>query len=232
MSFFYKITYSEALKRLNIYNWGCNFNCKICTYKIKSPYNGEAPIEISQIKSLIKTIYEEQKIKIVNFLGGEPTTNPHLHELVDFANMLGLKVQIGHTNGTRLISGVDSMTISLKAITPDLHIDYTGVSNQRILENIRTAYKKGIKLNINTVFIPGYVDFIEIRKIAKFIGTISPLIPLHIIGYIPVPELPFRAPHKNELIEAVRIAKILLPKVTFGLISNINEISYSSERIL
>ena len=232
MSFFYKITYSEDSKRLNIYNFGCNFNCKICTYKIKSPYNGEAPIEVREIKSIIKTMHKEKKLKIVNFLGGEPTTNPYLDELISFANSLGLRAQIGHTNGTKLIPGVDSMTISIKAITPDLHIDYTGVSNQKILENIRTAHKIGIKLKTNTVFVPCYVDLKEIEKIAKFISTISTLIPLHIIGYIPVPGLHFRAPDKTELTQAVKIAKTFLQKVTFTLNSSVDEISYPSKRIL
>ncbi|HID93820.1 MAG TPA: radical SAM protein [bacterium (Candidatus Stahlbacteria)] len=232
MSFFYKLTYSGAQKRLSIYNWGCNFNCKICTYKIRSPYAGEVPLEMKQIKPLIKRMYEEQKINKVHFLGGEPTTNPYLSELVDFINLLGLTAHLGHTNGTNLIAGVSSMTISIKAVTANLHLDYTGVSNKRVLENISIAYKNGITIKTNTVFIPNYVDLEEIAKIANFLSSLSPDIPLHIIGYIPVPGLPFRKPHKKEILEAVKRAMNSLHTVTWSLFSKIEEINYKSKRIL
>lgn len=199
MSFFYKITYSQKDRRLSIYNWGCNFNCKVCTYKIAPPYNGERPLQMEEIKRVIKEMRRD--IKRVHFLGGEPTINPYLPELIKFVKELGLTPYLGHTNGTNLIEGIEGMVVSIKAISEELHIEYTGRSNREVLKNLKEAYSRGIDIKTNTVFVPGYVDSGEIEKIARFLSSISESIPFHIIGYLPVPGLPYRRPEREEILK-------------------------------
>ena len=76
----YKISYSNKYKRANIHNYGCNFNCKWCSYKLQDspkPYNF---LSLNKIKEVLR----ELDIDNVHLVGGELTTNPLLSEICDF----------------------------------------------------------------------------------------------------------------------------------------------------
>ncbi|RKZ24249.1 hypothetical protein DRQ20_07285, partial [bacterium] len=197
MGFFYKLKWNEEKGRLAVYNWGCNFRCRICTYRIRSPYQGEGKISPVEIERVIKRM--NGRIRRVHVLGGEPTTNPELPELVERCRRKGIPVYLGHTNGSGWVKGVEGVVVSIKAITPELHLDYTGHPVDGVLENVRRYVRDGVSVKANTVFVPGYVDEDEIEKIARFLSSLSSSIPLHVIGYIPVPGLPFRRPEREEM---------------------------------
>lgn len=209
---FYKVTYSPKFKRANVYNWGCNFNCQGCFYKINPPYKGDAFLSVERIEEVLKQL----DIDRVHFLGGEPTLNPDLPRLAYFArHKLGAHTKIGHSNGSMMPpEDVEAISVSIKAFSPEIHLQYTGVSNIPVLENFAQAYKKGIQMEASSVFIPGYIDREEIEKIAKFIAGIDPKIPYHLTGYIPVPDSPWRGPTPDEVKEAEAIAKRHLSQVT------------------
>jgi len=210
----YKITYSSIFKRASLYNWGCNFNCKGCSYKLTSPYHGEPFLTVEKVKEILGRL----DIERVHFLGGEPTFNPDLPELARFAHEdLGAYTKIGHSNGSIMPPKyIDAISVSLKAYTEALHIDYTGVSNREVLKNFKKIYERGIELDASSVLIPGYIDCEEIEKIAKFIANVDPNIPYHITGYIPTPGAIWRGPTLNEVKYAAQIAKKYLSKVTFS----------------
>jgi pyruvate formate lyase activating enzyme len=111
---------------------------------------------------------------------------------------------------------IDAVSVSIKAYTDAIHIDYTGVSNVNVLKNFVKMYDLGIKMDASSVFIPEYIDYGEIEKIAKFIAEVDPEIPYHLIGYVPVPDAPWREPTRQEIEHAARIAKKYLSKVTFS----------------
>lgn len=214
----YKITYSRRFKRASLYGWGCNFRCKGCIYKLKPPYKPGTPfIPLRKLKEALRGL----DVRRVHFLGGEPTINPDLPELAKFAHEeLGAYVKIGHSNGSRIPPRyVDGISISIKAYTNELHVDYTGVPNDKVLDNFVKIYNMGLDLDASSVFIHGYIDCDEIEKIAKFIADVDPKIPYHIIGYIPVPGAPWRAPSRDEVEEAARIAKKYLVNVTYSCLS-------------
>jgi len=211
---YYKMTYNIHFKRANLYGWGCNFKCRGCSYKVRSPYEGEPPLKVERIKELLRGL----DIERVHFLGGEPTINADLPEVADFAqNELGLYTKIGHSNGSRLPPrGIKAMSVSLKACTDSIHIDYTGVSNSEVLRNFEEAYKLGIALDASSVFIPDYIDCDEIEKIASFIASIDPEMPYHIVGYVPAAGTPWRQPTYREVEGAATVANKYLSSVTFS----------------
>ena len=233
--FFRKVTYMEHTKTLFIYNFGCNWACSVCTYRIKDPCNGEECKKIpeNKIMELIEEYYRNEKAEKVKFLGGEPLINPHLPAIAKFAMNLGARVGIGHTNLSIMPpEGVESAVVSIKAISEDIHRRYTGnFSNKEVLENFEKCYQKGITLKTNTVLVPKFVDVDEVERIAEFVASIDDNIPFHIIGYMPVPNFPWRRPTFDELKNAVTIAKKHLKNVTYSRPS-IEEISYPSKRIL
>ncbi len=233
--FFRKVTYMEHTKTLFIYNFGCNWACSVCTYRIKDPCNGEECKRIPENKiiELIEEYYRNEKAEKVKFLGGEPLINPHLPAIAKFAMNLGARVGIGHTNLSIMPpDGVESAVVSIKAISEDTHRRYTGnFSNKEVLENFEKCYQKGITLKTNTVLVPKFVDVGEVEKIAEFVASIDDNIPFHIIGYMPVPNFPWRRPTIDELKKAATIAKKHLKNVTWSRPS-IEEILYPSKRIL
>ncbi len=172
-------------------------------------------IDVEKIKRIIEEMKKKSLIKRVHFLGGEPTANPFLEDLLKFCKELSLYTCLGHTNGSKVVD-VDEVNISIKAYTEEKHIECTGISNKTILENFIRAYEAGIKIKANSVFIPDFIDHEEIGRIAKFIASIDNTIPYHIIGYIPVPSAPWRKPRFEEVEKAAKIAKNYLKHVTFS----------------
>jgi sulfatase maturation enzyme AslB (radical SAM superfamily) len=79
----HKITYSKAFKRVNLHNYGCNFNCDWCLYKLEGRTRPNKFLQISQIKKILG----ELDIERAHFVGGEVTTYPLLREITDFTEM-------------------------------------------------------------------------------------------------------------------------------------------------
>ena len=79
----------------------------------------------------------------------------------------------------------------LKAWDENLHLALTGVSNQRTLENFarvgeRTTQRSKPPLLIaSTLLVPGYIDELEVERIAHFIADINPNIPFSLLGFAP-----------------------------------------------
>jgi pyruvate formate lyase activating enzyme len=115
---------------------------------------------------------------------------------------------------------IDAISVSIKAYTNVIHIDYTGVSNTSVLRNFIRIHKIGIEVDASSVFIPEYIDSDEVEKIAKFIASVDPNIPYHIIGYVPVPGTPWRGPRQEEVKRAAQIARKYLSNVTFSCLSS------------
>jgi len=66
------------------------------------------------------------------------------------------------------------------------------------------------------VLIPGFADLDEVVRIAEFVASVSPDIPFHIMGYMPVPGMPWRRPTEAEMAEAVAAVREILPEVGFS----------------
>ncbi|MDH5815184.1 MAG: radical SAM protein [Candidatus Nezhaarchaeota archaeon] len=212
-SYYWKVTYSPKLRRVSIYNSECNFACRGCPYLTGLFKIEGRPLKIEKIEAVLLKL----KPETVFFCGREPTVNPDLPELIDFAKKLKAHVRI-LTNGSNPIpEGVDAASVSIKAYTDSIHVDYTGKPNHDVLKNFAEAYERGVELKASSVFIPNYIDIDEIEKIAHFIASIDQSIPYHIIGFIPFGNVPWRAPTLSEMLVAVEIARKYLKNVTWSL---------------
>jgi pyruvate formate lyase activating enzyme len=211
---FYKITYSEQYRRATLHNWGCNFRCQGCTYKLKRSPRPEHFLAADAICSCLRTLAPEA----VHFMGGEPTINPQLPEMLAFCKRrLGAVTRLGHTNGSGLVlENLDGCNVSFKAFDDDLHRRYTGQSVLPSLENFRRSYEAGLKMSASTVFNPELGGLEQVEKITAFVGGLGRGIPFHVLGYIPVPDAPWRRPTEDEMQQAVETARRHLDKVTFS----------------
>lgn len=127
--------------------------------------------------------------------GGEPMMQPGF--LVEFLKMChekGIHTALdtsGHAKWNTMdevLKHVDLVLYDIKQIDPVKHADYTGVSNELILENARRISDKGIPTIIRVPVISGYTDGEQnIRDIMEFVSilgsvTTVDLLPFHRLG--------------------------------------------------
>ncbi|MEN6450429.1 MAG: radical SAM protein [Thermoguttaceae bacterium] len=211
---FYKVTYSDEYRRATVHNWGCNFRCQGCTYKLKENPRPQWFFGVTAVCDCLRTL----DLDAVHFMGGEPTTNPQLPELLAFCKQeLGVTTRLGHTNGSGLvIENLDATNVSFKMFDDDLHREYTGCSVLPSLDNFRRSYEAGLAVKASTVFNPELGGVEQVAKVAAFVGGLDRRIPFHVLGYIPVPGAPWRRPTDEEMSQAVEAARQHVDTVTFS----------------
>ena len=102
----------------------------------------------------------------------------------------------------------------LKAWSEGLHIALCGVSNKQTLESFKLLAKYVEKrpsppfLILSTLLLPGYIDKIEVSRIAAFIASHSPDIPYALLAFHPqfmMNDLPPTSErHAEECLEAAK----------------------------
>lgn len=123
------------------------------------------------------------------FSGGEPLMQIEL--CVETAKLLkerGINIAID-TSGfvstetlDRIIPYTDTFLFDIKAIDEDVHIKCTGVSNKKILENIRYVDSLGIPMEIRYPYVPSMNDG-EAEKIAAFVKELKNVKTFKVLPY-------------------------------------------------
>ena len=164
------------------------------------------------------SLLQKVKPRSVSILSGDPISNPDYLRLPKvLKEEIGCKVRL-ITNGYILpdLAGVTHVSMSIKAVSDELHEKYTGKSNKMCLDNFMLIHKKGIELSASSVLIPGLIEEDEIERIAKFIASVDKEIPFRIIGYMKVEGLAYREPNCKELNETADKARKYLKNVIFS----------------
>ncbi|MGB8951541.1 MAG: glycyl-radical enzyme activating protein [Candidatus Aminicenantales bacterium] len=131
----------------------------------------------------------------VTFSGGEPLLQPGflsgildqcqakgLHTTVDTSGFAPLKVL------EKIVDKVDLFLYDLKVMDERMHLKFTGVSNKKILENLKTLSREKSNIVIRIPVIQGVNDSQEnIQKTAAFILSLKRplsvmLLPYHNLG--------------------------------------------------
>ena len=207
---FHKITYNEKYRFATLHNFGCTFRCPVCSYKLRSGAEGrpgqshprpEHFLSVAQMKQALRSVAVEK----VFFMGGEPTVATELPEMLAFArNEMGVKTYLGHTNGSRLpMENLNGANVGLKAWDETVHEQYTGRPKRPIFDNFAAAVAGGLEMKANVVFVPGLVDLDQVEAIAVWLAALSPDIPFHVMGYIPVPGQPYERPTAQQMVQAM-----------------------------
>ena len=151
-------------------------------------------------------------------MGGEPTTNPQLPEMLAFCKReLGVTTRLGHTNGSGLVlEDLDGSNVSFKVFDDSCTGSTPGRSVAPSLDNFRRSYEAGLEMKASTVFNPDFGGLEQVEKVAAFVGEVDRSIPFHVLGYIPVPDAPWRRPTEEEMEQAVGLAQWHLDTVTFS----------------
>ncbi len=218
---FYRITYHDQYHFATLHNYGCTFRCPFCSYKLRSGADGTPGLSSPAPKRFLSVEEQQQALlrvrpEKVYFMGGEPTTARELETMLAFAKReLGAETRLGHTNGSRLpLPHLDGANVGFKAWSETLHRQLTGRAKRPIYDNFAAAFDAGLQLKANMVFVPGLVDFKEFEGLVDFLARLSPELPFHIMGYIPVPGQPYRRPTDVEMRELTALCRSRLHRVS------------------
>jgi len=127
----------------------------------------------------------------VTFSGGEPLMQPDfLHSLLKACNEKEIHTAVdtcGYVNSNILLRISDDVKLflyDLKLIDEEKHIQFTGVSNQVILKNLKLLSQQGKKIIVRLPLIPGVNDDEEnILATGNFVASLKNVEELNILPY-------------------------------------------------
>jgi pyruvate-formate lyase-activating enzyme len=239
----YHITYAPELSEICLYlDGGCQFSCHGCITDwhpmdchLKKDIHAtgqqsRGDLSIDEVISYLKPLSFKKAI----FLGKEPTQDMDFLPLAKILKENFFTYNILLTNGWQFIEDkvLDEVCVSIKAISKKIFKDFTGKDNpQQVLDNFkRYVGLSHIKVRVESIFIPGFIDIYEIEKIAKFIAKVDRNIAYRIDAYIPNSRNDkFRRPTKEEMQATKKIANRYLKNVSilhYGV-----KVKYKVERI-
>ncbi len=82
----------------------------------------------------------------------------------------------------KVILYTDTFLYDLKAYDDEIHIKYTGVSNKRIIENIKYLDSRNCNLEVRIPYIPEINDN-QVEKLSKFIKTLKNVVRVRVLPY-------------------------------------------------
>ncbi len=232
----FHITYFDYDKSMYLHYAECNFRCMGCirrlsiwdthldsrTIKILNKYYSGVDslrLSISAFRNIVEFVRDVYGVKRAILGGGEPTTDIELVDELNILSSMDIEIRV-LTNGYLLdryinvLRDVDAhIVLSIKNIDVDRHLMYTGRDLETVLRNFEKAYREGLKISIETIFIPNLNDYSNIEALAKYISSIDRDIELIIDSYIPVPGAPWRRPIDEELENIYRATKKYLSNV-------------------
>jgi pyruvate formate lyase activating enzyme len=184
---------------LAVFYQSCTANCLFCQnwhFREVSPSKGET-FSAEELASVANS-----RTYCVCYFGGDPASQlPHALATSRRLSQQGVRV-CWETNGMmhpRLLeaavrSSFESggcVKFDLKAFDEDINLALTGVSNRRTLENFERAARRYTErpkpplVVASTLLVPGYVDPVQVGKIASFIAAINPDIPYALLAFAP-----------------------------------------------
>ncbi|MDR7463611.1 MAG: AmmeMemoRadiSam system radical SAM enzyme [Armatimonadota bacterium] len=172
---------------------GCDYACDFCqnwltSQALRDPAAGIHPTKITprELVALARRCHAA----VVGSSYNEPLiTSEWAVAVFKEARAAGLRTcYVSNGNATPevldyLRPWTDAYKVDLKAMTPAHYRELGGVLS-RVLEAIRQIYARGFWLEVVTLVIPGWNDSDqELLAAARFLASISPFIPWHVIAF-------------------------------------------------
>ena len=175
------------------------------------------------------------KTNCICYFGGDPV--PQIYHALETSRLALKKKRVRicwETNGCvnpKFLKDMEELSLQsggcikfdLKAFSEELNIALCGVTNKRTLENFALLAEYARKrreppfLVASTLLVPGYVDRLEVSKIARFIASLDPEIPYSLLGFYPhfyMSDLPTTSRrHAEECLEEARDAGLERVKI-------------------
>lgn len=198
--------------RTTVFSAGCNMRCLWC----HNPENLKPVITrrekdtdgcIKELKSsrnispeeIMETVLKDFKFYErtgggITVSGGEPVCQiDELERLFEICREAGINTAVetalnyDYSNLERLFPNTDLIIADCKAVTESIHVKCTGVTNRKILENIKRLSDERRRLWIRIPVVPDVnITFDEIKRIGDFLADknaeVIELLPYHKMG--------------------------------------------------
>jgi pyruvate formate lyase activating enzyme len=123
-------------------------------------------------------VFYDQSKGGVNFSGGEPCGRLDLHRTVDTTGYADSQLLLEVADHT------DLFLYDLKHMDPDRHREYTGVSNERVLNNLRLLAGRAADVNVRIPVIPGFnMDEENIERTGTFVLSLAGVDTVSLLPY-------------------------------------------------
>jgi pyruvate formate lyase activating enzyme len=136
-------------------------------------------------------IYYDQSGGGASFSGGEPLLQTEFLRAVlkackdhDIHTVVDTSGYVSFNNFSKIRPLVDLFLYDIKLMDTDRHIQYTGVPNQLILENMRELVKTGAQVTARIPIIPWINDDMDnIRQTGEFLRSLGSLQEVNLLPY-------------------------------------------------
>lgn len=210
--------YRENRKRIT--SWHAHELCRgcgSCVQKGKRSIYCPGKLSINHITILDDGTYGPAR-NIISFTGGDLSCQPkfYIESTREIKNLNEDLWVLLETNGYGLIPTtldlfeglIDSFWLDIKAYDEEIHKKLTGVSNEWILKLPAEIIDRGFTLEVSTVYIPGWVEEDQIRRIAELLAQVDPEIPYSIIAFLPENKMRnIKPPSFNQMFKALNEAR-------------------------
>ncbi len=194
----------RGYSNLAVFFYGCNFDCLFCqNYSHKNLVGAERMSD----NDFAGVVARNRRLSCICFFGGSP--EPQLPYALAVSRRVleenrgrilricfewnggGNKELVKRAADLSCASG-GNMKFDLKCFEADLSMVLSGVDNRRSYENfamVAREYYSGRSdlpvLTATTLLVPGYVDALEVEKIARFISDLDRGIPYSLLVFHP-----------------------------------------------
>ena len=201
-------------KAFSIATAGCNFRCLHCqNHEISQVPRDKENIAGEKVTGeAIVSMALQNNCASISYTYTEPTIFfEYAYDTAKIAHNKGLKNNFV-TNGYMTAEALDMIApyldganVDLKSFSEKFYKEICGARLKPVLENIKQMKELGIWVEVTTLIIPTLNDAEgELRKITRFILSVSPEIPWHVSAFYPTHQMLDKPRTSPEIIRRAR----------------------------
>lgn len=213
---------------LSLGSWGCNMNCAFCqNFEISQKEPESRKVSPDDVLRLARALTAEGNIGVAWTYNEPALSFEFIRDTAPLIKEAGL-VNVMVSNGfiskealEALLPLIDAWNIDLKGWNPDFYKTICGAARNPVLETIQRAHEVS-HVELTNLVIPKENDDPQcFEDMARWIGSLSPAIPLHITRFFPRWRMMNRPPTPvSTLVSLGEIARKYLNHVKIGNVSD------------
>lgn len=213
---------------LSLGSWGCNMNCAFCqNFEISQEEPESRKVSPDDVLRLARALTAEGNIGVAWTYNEPALSFEFIRDTAPLIKEAGL-VNVMVSNGfiskealEALLPLIDAWNIDLKGWHPDFYKTICGAARNPVLETIQRAHEMS-HVELTNLVIPKENDDPQcFEDMARWIGSLSPAIPLHITRFFPRWRMTDRPPTPvSNLVSLGEIARKYLNHVKIGNVSD------------
>lgn len=213
---------------LSLGSWGCNMNCAFCqNFEISQKEPESRKVSPDDVLRLARALTAEGNIGVAWTYNEPALSFEFIRDTAPLIKEAGL-VNVMVSNGfiskealEALLPLIDAWNIDLKGWHPDFYKTICGAARNPVLETIQRAHEVS-HVELTNLVIPKENDDPQcFEDMVRWIGSLSPTIPLHITRFFPRWRMTNRPPTPvSTLVSLGEIARKYLNHVKIGNVSD------------